>query len=212
MSLTNKLAQKISAELNYDEEKSAVISYGIFAFLQILASLALVALLGALLGVVFQALVVSFASSILRQYSGGVHATRPSICLIIGTIATIAVTMIAHYCSRLIPIEYLMIIIVVIIASSFYLVIKYAPVDSPAKPIRTDSKRKRMKKFSLIILSIYFVLVFVLVMISLIGRDHLYLEFAMCICVATCWQVFNLTIKGHSFLKKVDSLISRIFF
>lgn len=212
MSLTNKLAQKISTELNYDEEKSAVISYGLFAFLQILASLSIVALLGVLLGVVFQALVVSFVSSILRQYSGGVHATRPSICLIIGTIATILITMTAHYLVLLISIEYLITIIAIVMAISYYMIFKYAPVDSPAKPIKTQSKRKKMKKLSLIILSIYVVFIFALIIAHLVNRDILYVEFAMCICLATGWQVFNLTIKGHRFLKKLDSIINKIFF
>lgn len=212
MSLTNKLAQKISSELNYDEEKCAVIRYGMFAFLHILASLALVIVFGFLLGVVFQAIVVSFASSILRKYSGGVHATKPSICLVVGTAATIAITMIAHCLINCIPIEYITCINVLIIAFSYYLINKYAPVDSPAKPIKTQNKRKKMKKFSLIILSVYLVCVSVLTVICLIRRNILYIEYALCICLAVGWQVFNLTIIGHRFLKKVDSVINKLLF
>lgn len=212
MALTNKLAQKISSELNYDEEKSAVLSYGIFAFLHIIASLALTVFFGILLGVVLQALVVTFAASILRQYSGGVHATRPSICLIIGTLATIIITMIASYIKSLISSEYLISIIVIIFASSYYVIIKYAPVDSPAKPIRTERKRRKMKKLSLIVLSIYFVVVSILVAVFLTKSNILYLEYGMCICIAVGWQIFNLTIIGHRVLKKVDSIINKILF
>lgn len=212
MTLTNKLAQRISSELHYDEEKTAVISYGIFAFLQIFASIALVAFFGFLLGFFFQTLIVSFTSSILRMYSGGVHATKPSICLIVGTVATIANTIIAHYLTALVPIKLIICFIVLIIAFSYYIIVKYAPVDSTAKPIRTLSKQKKMKKLSLLVLSIYLALIFVLLTMYLIKANILYLEFATCICVAIGWQVFNLTIIGHRVLRKVDKFINQILF
>lgn len=212
MSLTDRLVKKISSELNYDEEKSAVISYGIFAFLQILTSIAIVTLFGLLLGVVFQVLVVSFSISILRQYSGGIHATRPSLCLILGTIATIAIALIVHYLISLIIIEVNLSIIIVIMALSFYLVIKLAPVDSPEKPIRTQSKKNKMKKLSLIVLSLYLICIAVLIIFSYVKGNIRYLEFAMCICLASGWQVFTLTVKGHRFLRKVDSVLNKLIF
>jgi len=171
-----------------------------------------VAVLGLLLGAVFQALVVSFCSAVLRQYSGGVHATRPSTCLIVGTLATMIITVAVHCLTPLIPIKYLIAMILIIMAFSFFLVIKYAPVDSPAKPIKTEKKRKKMKQLSLIVLSVYFMVIIVLIIFYKFERVSLYVEFAMCICLATLWQVFNLTKKGHRLLTKIDSLINTLLF
>lgn len=212
MSLTSKLAKKISVELNYDEEKSAVISYGIFAFFQILASLCIVALAGFCCGVLFQALVVSFAISILRQYSGGIHATRPSVCLIIGTVVTIAIALIVHYLLVYIDSLYTLSMCVVLLILSYYIVIKFAPVDSPEKPIRTQKKRAKMKKLSLVVLSIYLMIVCILVIVYFSKGDIRCLEYVMCICMAAGWQVFTLTVKGHRCLKKVDSVLNKILF
>lgn len=212
MSLTNKLANKISSELNYDSEKSAVISYGIFAVIQILASLALVTLFGLLLGIVYEALIVSFSISILRQYSGGVHATKPSICLIIGTIATITVAVISHYLTHAIDTTIIILANLVFIALTYYFVIKYAPVDSPEKPIKTSEKRKRMKKISLIVLSVYLLIIILLVILANVHNKPIYLEYSLCISLATLWQCFNLTKKGHRLLRKVDSVIKKILF
>ncbi len=212
MSLTNKLTGKISSELGYDAEKSAVIRYGMFAFFQIFISLAIVAVLGLLLGAVFQALVVSFCSAILRQYSGGVHATKPSICLIVGTVATIAITVIVHSFTAMVPVAYLIGVIVIIMALAYFLIHKYAPVDSPAKPIKTEKKRTKMKRISLIVLSVYFAFIIVLVIMNLTQTRPVYMEYAMCICLASGWQVFNLTNKGHRLLKKVDSVINKSLF
>lgn len=212
MTLPNKLAQKISKELNYNEEKSAVISYGIFACIHVLASLTLVALFGVLLGIVVQALIVSFASSILRQYSGGVHATRPSTCLTIGTIITILITLIAHYFTKLIPVELLVCINGIIMGTSYYLIIRYAPVDSPSKPIKTQSKRKKMKKLSLIVLSVYVICISVFVILYFNKGSILNIEYSMSICMATGWQAFTLTVKGHRFINKIDSILINVFF
>ncbi len=212
MSLSNKLAKKISSELNYDSEKSAVISYGLFAFIQVIASLALVVLFGFLFGVVVQALIVSFASSILRQYSGGVHATRPSICLLIGTVVTIAIAVLVNIMAKFWAVELLLAIDVLLIGCGYYLIVKYAPVDSAAKPIRTQAKRKKMKKTSLIVLFVYFMFIIILTIIFYITRNRIFVEYASCICVAVGWQVFNLTIIGHRILGKVDLVINKIFF
>lgn len=212
MSLTSKLANKISTELNYDSEKSAVISYGIFAVLQILASLALVTLFGLLFGIVLEALIVSFSISILRQYSGGVHATRPSICLIIGTIATIVLAALSHYLTFVIGSTIIILANLVSIALTYYFVIKYAPVDSPEKPIKSSEKRKRMKKISLIVLSVYLFIVILLVMLAIVHSKPIYLGYSLCISLATLWQCFNLTKKGHRLLRKVDSGIKKILF
>lgn len=213
MSLTDKLSEKISTELNYDSEKSAVISYGIFAVLQILASLALITLLGLLFGIVLEALIVSFSISILRQYSGGVHATRPSICLIIGTIATVALAVISHYLIHAIDNTTIIVFAnFVFIALTYFYVIKYAPVDSQEKPIKTLDKRKRMKKLSLIVLSVYLLIIILLVILATVHNKSVYLEYSLCISLATLWQCFNLTKKGHRLLRKVDSVIKKILF
>lgn len=212
MSLTDKLAHKISTELDYDSEKSAVISYGIFAFIQILASLTLVTLFGLLFGIIIQALLVSFSISILRQYSGGVHATRPSICLIIGTIATIAIAVVSHYLTHAIANTIIVFANLVFIALTYYFVIQYAPVDSPEKPIKTLEKRRKMKKISLIVLSVYLSIIILLVILAIAHNKPIYLEYSLCVSLATLWQCFNLTKKGHRLLRKVDSVIKKILF
>lgn len=212
MSLTNKLAQKISTELNYDSEKSAVISYGIFAFFQIMASLIIVSLIGLCIGVLFQVLVISFAISILRQYSGGIHATRPSVCLIISTVVTIVIATVAHYLLVYIDAIYLISICVLLLILSYYLIAKYAPVDTPQKPIKTQSKRERMKKLSLIVLSVYSICVCILTVVYFVKKDIHCLEYATCLCMASGWQVFTLTMKGHRYLRKVDAFLNKILF
>ena len=47
---------------------------------------------------------------------------------------------------------------VVIFIWSYYIIYKLAPVDSASKPIVKEEKRKRMKKGSIILLSVYLII------------------------------------------------------
>jgi PiT family inorganic phosphate transporter len=89
--ISESIANKISSELNLDKDNREVIAYGAFALLQTLLSILLVAALGALFHVVTEALIVSFAISILRKYSGGVHASSSDSCSIIGAFISVKV-------------------------------------------------------------------------------------------------------------------------
>lgn len=212
MSLSNIISKKISNELKLDKDKSEIISYGAFAFFQLILTWILLVLFGFIFGVLFEAIIFSFTSSTLRKYSGGVHASRPSICVIIGTSVTIGMAVLSHNIS--IYFDGLSIILsgIACFAWSYYIIIKYAPVDSKNKPIKTKEKRDRMKKMSIIILSLC-----VLVSIYLIGgfyltKNILYLKYSICINSSVIWQVFNLTIIGHKILNKIDSFLSKVLF
>lgn len=211
MSLSNKISNKISNELGLDKEKTEIINYGLFALIQIITSLILVTIGGLFFGIVFQALVVSFVSSILRQYSGGTHASQPIICQIIGTTATLCIayiaTLVNYHTNKIIII---LIICLILLIYSYYILYKKAPVDSKAKPINNIDKKKRMKRNSLIIQTFYLILSMILVIFYYLTKNKNYIEYLICICLAFSWQVFSLTIIGNKILTKIDSLISTI--
>jgi len=212
MALSDKIALKIASELNLDQEKSDVIAYGAFAFIQIVLSLLFVIIFGFIFEILFEAITISFVSSILRKYSGGVHASKPSICIIVGTVMTIGIALlmcfISSYSNELANI----IIGFVSFIWSYYIILKYAPVDSKAKPINTILKRKRLKKKSLIVLLVYFIIAILLIYTFYLTNNRVFLTYSMCIYGGLVWQVFNLTIIGHKVLNKFDALLVVILF
>ena len=210
MSLTKKLANKISSKLGYDEEKSNVIAYGLFAVMQIIASLFLVAVFGAVLGILVQALVFSFVASILRQYSGGAHASDPGICLIVGTAATVGLTYLAHILIPILNDGAILALQAAIMLYSYYIIVKKAPVDSAAKPIKTEKKKNKMKNLSIFVLSFYLLVIIIFIVVYLKQRQIVLLEYSVCICFAVFWQSFNLTKVGHKALSKLDSFLKII--
>ena len=74
------IASKTADILNLDEDRQEILEYGALNFLQTLLSVALIILFGILANSLLQILVLSLTAALLRQYSGGVHATSPYRC------------------------------------------------------------------------------------------------------------------------------------
>lgn len=209
--ITNSIASKIASELEFDENKREVIAYGTFAILQTIISISLVAIFGALFGVALEALIISFTTSILRKYSGGVHASSPGRCAAIGTILCIGQALLIVLLAPRVNVVIAIILGIMVFAISIYLVLRLAPVDSTAKPIKREEKRKQMRRCSIYILSTYFVLVTLLIMLYAITNNSRLIVFDLCIYIGIAWQVFTLTKLGHKAVNNLDRSFIYIF-
>lgn len=204
------LASRISQELKLDNDQEEVIAYGTFAIIQMVVSFFLVTIFGWIFHVLIQVLIVSFSISILRKYSGGVHASSPSICNIIGTIVSVGFAISLNYTYLAINLWMIIFAGLLIFAGAFLIIYKLAPVDSPAKPIKTAKKRKRMKKGSIFVICTYFLIVIVIVLSYFQTLEKSLLLYALCIYVGVGWQVFTLTKAGHIVLTKLDTYLNQI--
>ncbi|MDU4890773.1 MAG: accessory gene regulator B family protein [Clostridium sp.] len=202
--ICNKISNTISRELNLDSEKTAVINYGIFAFIQMLMSILIVFLVGFIFNVAIESLIILLTISILRQQSGGIHASSPRICTIIGTILSVGMAVVIKKAN--IDLEIIYVAGVIIFIWSYYSVYKLVPVDSPSKPIKTEAKRKRLKKSSLLILSVYLIIVLGSILLYYATRKANLLVYSGCIYIGLMWQIFSLTRCGHVVLGKLDAL------
>ena len=207
--LANNIANRISLELNLTKDNKEIIAYGTFALLQIIFSISLVFLFGLLFHVAFEALIISFTGAILRKYSGGVHASSPSICTFIGIIICVVPAVILTFVIGSWGNLNLVIIFgVIIFIWSYYKIYKLAPVDSAKKPIKREEKRKRMKKSSVIVLILYLTMVVLCILIYVSNGERKFLVYSSCIYVGILWQTFTLTDKGHLIMSKVDNFFS----
>lgn len=209
--ISDRIADKIALELKYDNNKKEIIAYGTFALLHTFISVFLTIVFGYLFGVVIEAIIISFTVSILRKYSGGVHASSSSNCTIIGLIICIGQASIISLIADL-KIEFNIVLISLLMTFVWtcYIIYKLAPVDSPAKPIKREEKRKRMKKRSLITLIIYFIIVVFIMILYLKFKKRKFLTYTLCIGGGVLWQSFTLTKEGHLVLSKMDSFFNYI--
>jgi accessory gene regulator B len=208
--VSNHFAEKISKELNLDKDKEEVIAYGTFTIIQMLVSIFLVVLFGWIFHVLFEALIISFIISILRKYSGGVHASLPSICNIIGTAVSVGFAIMLKYTYLAINLWMIIGLGLLIFTGAFLIIYKVAPVDSLAKPIKRAEKIKRMKKGSIFVVCAYLLIVIVLVLFYLLTLKKSLLVYALCVYIGAGWQVFTLTKAGHIVLTKLDTLLNQI--
>ncbi|MDQ0148234.1 accessory gene regulator ArgB-like protein [Eubacterium multiforme] len=205
--ISNKIADKIAIEIKVNDEKKEVIAYGIFGIIQTLLSILLVIIFGIIFNVLIEALIVSFTTSILRKYSGGVHASSPNICMMIGTFNCTVIPIIIKNLRLTWTLVSLIGIMIFIL--SYIIIIRLAPVDSANKPIKNDKKRKILKKKSIINLTIYLFIVFMLLIFYNILFNKNLLLYCVCIYAGILWQVFTLTNIGDIVLRSVDSFFNK---
>lgn len=205
--LSKKVAFKIANEIKLDNDNKEIISYGIFAIIQMVYNLLLVILFGAVVNVAIEAVIASFAIAILRKSSGGAHASSAKICAVVGTFITVTIGLVAKIN---INVNIIIIIAVITFIWAYYIIFKLAPVDSAAKPIRTEKKKKRLKRSSIFILSIYLAIVIISIMLYLYTKIDRLLIYSICILGGVIWQVLSLTKIGHEIVKIIDAFLNKI--
>lgn len=157
--LSTGMAHYISREIGYDSDKEEVIAYSIESIILNVISIVLASIIGFLTHALLGTLVAVFAGATLRRMSGGAHASTAMKCVITGSVFYSVIGVISKYISlnaNNVNIWWLW----VIIFFTFIIVLIYAPVDCPAKPIHSKLLRKRLKMVSVI-----FVLMMILVII-----------------------------------------------
>lgn len=209
--LTNNIAETISKELGLDNDRKEVIAYGAFAILQTLLSIGLTAIFGLGFGVFIETMIVALTISILRKYSGGVHASSPGICAIVSAVIAVGLaSLICFVMTPLINLRYVLFLGLLAFSWSYYIICKWAPVDSAAKPIKTHKKKERMRKTSIKILYTYIVIVLLNSILYLLNHEIRLLTFSLCIYGGIVWQSFTLTHRGHVTIRKIDVFLNEI--
>jgi accessory gene regulator B len=151
----------------------------------------------------------SFYKHTAVSFRGGAHASKPSICLLIGTAATITMAYIAHWTGRFANGYAVLFTGLVIFSWAYYQVYKNAPVDSKAKPIVTEKKKYKMR-LSFVTLSVFFSITLTLLFISITSDNITFISYSLSLYAGVIWQVITLTITGRKVLSSVDQYLDTI--
>lgn len=214
MSLIEKMADKVGNNaksfLNVDEDKEQIIIYGAICLFQIIFAVLWVIIAGLLFGVVYEALVFSIIVGVLRKYSGGAHASSPSRCIIIGTVLAVVAGISIDKVFYNLNMSTVILISVAFIVFSLVIVVKNVPVDSIKKPITNSKIKKQFKNKSIVVISIFSVIIIILFILSKRYSEILYIRIIESISLGILWQTITLTKNGISFLNKVDFVLRYI--
>ncbi len=209
--ISKSISDKLAFELELDDDRKSVINYGVFAIVQTIISVICILMFGIIFDVACEAFIISLIMSILRKSSGGIHASSPGRCVTVATIFCVGMALILRKNVE-IAIVSNKIIGVVVFIYAYIIIYKLAPVDSKAKPIKSVDKKRRLKRNSLIILSLFAVVSFVYTLLYKYTDNSNYIIYNFCVYSGIVWQVFSLTNLGHIVLGKIDDLLKYIIF
>lgn len=202
--VSKSFAQVVSSNLSLDGDQEEIIAYGTFALIQTFLSILAIAVFGLLLGVFAESMIISFAAATLRKFSGGVHATKPLNCAVIGMIIFGVLGMLVKHLFINMKFIYVIGIMVLEFIFVFYVMVKYSPVGSANKPLKNIDKRKRLKKQSLIFTSSMLIADIVLTGAYVHTNNINFLTVAICIATGILWQSITLVSLGHIIIESLD--------
>lgn len=150
--IATKISDHLSKELNHDEEKRIVIAYAVDTIFLTIIGFVFIMAVGFVMGVPMETFIAALSGFSLRKASGGAHLEKSQLCILTGAVAYPLLGILAKTLSIQGYNKNLIICCVCLIC--FFIVIKYAPVDSKAKPIISIEFKKRLWRLSLLILLI----------------------------------------------------------
>lgn len=209
--IANEIANKISKELNFDEEKRQVINYGLIAIVQMIVLVGIAFIFGLILGVPLEVIIACVSVSSLRKYTGGAHASSIEFCTLTGIVVSTAIAFVGGRVLPNIISDYAIIILIFVIYSiSIYTCYKKVPIDSPNKPIKSIEKRARMKKGAIKSLGAFLVISIVLFILG--KKANIFVGLNLSLLFGISWQVFTMTEISGKILGQIEKITNIIIF
>lgn len=139
--VVNYLMNIVNYKNEYDDEKLAIIKYGLEGLYLQITKIVIILVLAVLLGIFQEVIIFLLIYNVIRSTSFGLHATKSWICLLSSTLIFIGIPILCLNIT--IPIFIKTIINLIVIGFTF----KNAPADTEKKPI-VSPKRRLVYKYS----------------------------------------------------------------
>lgn len=185
-------ASHLASATNENHQKRTVYYYGFFILLS--AIIKMIALLSVawMFGALLPAIIVILVFGTLRTFAGGYHMDTYGKCVVVSLIMFLSVAIFVRYTWVFWSSKNVFLLIGITLICGLLLIIKYAPKDTPNKPIVEPEKMRKYKRFSIL----YFLLLMVVsTLFSYKGNNMI----TLCICFAALIEVFTITPSGEKF-------------
>lgn len=199
MAVSRRWASYLSAKTGASREKEMVLAYVTDIIVINMLNLSAILLIGYLLGILPGTITILASLFLFRHTAGGAHSDSPWRCAAITISSTTLMSLGAVYVSQYSQIH-IDIISLLSWLIGFTAIIILAPVDSPAAPIISQLRRKKLKIYSL--------LVFLLTAATIILLRNSTWQLAKVVQanLAFCliWISFMMTKPGHELMILID--------
>lgn len=198
--IANRVAGYLQKELNLSEDDKEVLSYSLTITITSILGYLLIMFVAWFLGVIKYAMISVIATSTLRVFSGGAHASASYKCIGFGGV----IFPLLGYLTMLMPINLNSILLISFITFLLLFVIVYlfAPADTHEKPITTKQDITRLKRLSF---GVGIIWAIIIVGAVLYGTKESYMM-ALAGNLGLLWQVFTLTPYGYRIIHMVDKV------
>lgn len=200
----DRFSKYLQKELSLNEDQREVVAFGFYMVVSFVFGYAAIAIVGWLLNVFWLAIAVAATGSVLRVVSGGAHSETMLNCTLFGAIVSPGLALIASFIYPFLSGPSLYLLVVAFWAFSLWGVLKYAPADTPQKPITGPAERRRYRTRSLGVL-----VTWVLVLGSGLIFGKVSGDIFLASTLGLSWQVFSLMPAGYWIAKRFDALIPK---
>ena len=196
-------ANHFASVMNETHQKRAVYYYGLYIVIGTLIKGVILVASALLLGTLIPSLLIVFIFGTMRMLAGGYHMDTYGKCLFVSLVLYITLGLITQYTYQYWNYVHIKILIAATFISGLYVLVRYAPKDTPNKPI-TDPQQIRKYK----ILSLIYLLVWLIVSIMLaIFELNMYV---IALSFGILLELFAITPTGHRFFDKINVALCNI--
>lgn len=197
------LSEKIAFYMQYDEEKKAVIEYGLIAILNIMVIGLIISFISIFYHMWFESILIFLGVGVLKKSTGGAHAETMLGCIIISVFSITLLAAASRYMLSFKLNIYMNIgMTILITALSCIIFYRLVPVATANKPIKKLEKIKRLRQQSFILVGFYTVIS--ILMIILAPTYYRLNSLAFSMHFVLIWQTFMVTRFGQRFISLFD--------
>lgn len=195
--LSYSSAKYIADQLKENHEKRRVYYYGFLILIGGIVKLMMLLGISLILGILIPSVIIALTFASLRTLAGGYHMRTYGKCMVISLGMFLAAGLISQYTYQYINAGYLFVFISAVYAFSFYILLNWAPSDTPNKPITKPEDIRKFKRMSLIFITL--ILMFSFLLISY-GQNYYVIPVFFAILI----ESFTVMPKGYEFFAKID--------
>ncbi len=189
-------AKGLAIVLEESHQKKAEYYFGFQIAIGSIVKTATLVAVSTILGVLIPALIVYISFALLRKVAGGYHMDTYGKCLLVSTGFFVAAALLAKHTYRYWSITGLVILITFTFTVSIYMIVKYAPKDTPNRLITDIDEKRRFKTLSIVYICIWLLVVTTL---TVFGMKM----YTLLLCFSVLQEIFAITPTGHKFFDKI---------
>lgn len=202
--LSYSFANYLMYQLKENHEKRRVYYYGFQIFIGSIVKAVIMISVSALLGILMPALIILFVFGTLRVLAGGFHMDTYGKCIATSTILFVATGLIAQYTYKQWATIYIIALLILTVITTLPVIYKWAPRDTPNKPITSFEEIKKYKKLSFIYIIVWVLLNSTIILIEQI-KGYKYLDMVVISsCFGVLLEIMTVTPAGYGLFERIS--------